>query len=75
MGLGIQHNCSKSLSMQKTNWFQVIRSVFASIIGVQSDKNRQHDFTGGSAMPYIIIGIIAVVLFIGLLVSIVSLVV
>lgn len=61
--------------MQNTNWLQVVRSVIASMIGVQSDKNRQHDFTGGSPMPYIIIGIVAVVLFIGLLVFIVSLVV
>jgi hypothetical protein len=45
------------------------------MIGVQSDKNRQHDFTGGSPAPYIVIGIVAVLLFIGLLIFIVSLIV
>jgi len=61
--------------MQNTNWFQIIRSVLASMIGVQSDKNRQQDFTTGRPAPFIIAGIVAVFLFIVLLVFIVSLVV
>lgn len=61
--------------MQNTNWFQVIRSVFASMIGVQSDKNRRQDFASGNPLPFIVVGIIAVILFIGILVFIVSLIV
>jgi hypothetical protein len=61
--------------MQNTNWFQVVRSVLASMIGVQSDKNRTQDFASGNPAPFIVIGILAVFLFIGLLVFIVSLVV
>ncbi|MGR8934601.1 MAG: DUF2970 domain-containing protein [Gammaproteobacteria bacterium] len=61
--------------MQKTNWLQVVRSVFASMIGVQSDKNRQQDFAGGNPGAFIVIGIVAVFLFIGVLILIVSLVV
>jgi hypothetical protein len=61
--------------MQNTNWFQVIRSVIASMIGVQSDENRRQDFTSGNPTPFIVVGIIAVILFIGVLVFIVSMIV
>lgn len=43
---------------------QVIGSVLAAIIGVQSEKNRQRDFESGSAKTYFIVGVIATILFI-----------
>lgn len=61
--------------MQNTNWLQVMRSVIASMIGVQSDKNRHQDFAGGNPGAFIVAGIIAVFLFIGVLIFIVSLIV
>jgi hypothetical protein len=61
--------------MQNTNWIQVVRSVIASMTGIQSDKNRQQDFAGGNPGAFIVAGIVAVFLFIGLLIFIVSLVV
>lgn len=40
----------------------VISSVFAGLLGVQSDKNREKDFKQGRASDYIIFGVIGVVL-------------
>jgi len=52
----------------------VIKSILAAFIGVQSNQNRQQDFTHGKASHFIIAGIIGVVLFIALLVIIVNIV-
>lgn len=44
-----------------TGIFNVIKSVFAAILGVQSDQNRDRDFKQGNATDYIIVGVIAVI--------------
>jgi len=51
---------------------QVIQSVLAAAIGVQTKENRERDFTEGSLSSYIIVGAIAVVLFILTLLTIIS---
>ncbi len=61
--------------MSKPTLLQVIKSVFAAMIGVQSNANREKDFKSGSLGMYLIVGAIATILFIGLIVSIVSMVV
>ena len=61
--------------MSKPSLIQVVKSVLSAFIGVQSEANREKDFTGGSASSYIFVGIIATILFIFMLVFIVSLVV
>lgn len=43
----------------------VVSSVFAAGLGVQSSKNRERDFTEGSAGTFIAAGLIFTVLFIG----------
>ena len=43
---------------------QVIASVLASLLGVQSNKNRERDFVHGSPGQYITVGLIAVLLFV-----------
>ena len=43
---------------------QVISSVLAAMLGVQSDKNRERDFTKGKFSTYIIVGLIATLLFV-----------
>lgn len=58
--------------MSKLTPMQVIQSVIAAAIGVQSDKNRERDFKQGSATTFIVAGIIGTVLFILILVLIVS---
>ncbi|TLU61059.1 DUF2970 domain-containing protein [Thalassotalea litorea] len=65
---------SKPAIKQKSGLIRTIVSVLAAFIGVQSDKNRVEDFENGSAIQFIVIGLIAVVVFVLTLVWIVSLV-
>jgi hypothetical protein len=58
--------------MSKPTITQVIKSVLAAAIGVQSDKNRQNDFEQGSLSTYIIAGLIFTVVFVLALVFLVS---
>ncbi|TCO72734.1 DUF2970 domain-containing protein [Chromatocurvus halotolerans] len=44
---------------------QIISSVFAAGLGVQSSKNRERDFTEGNAGLFIIAGLVFTALFIG----------
>lgn len=60
------------MSMSKPTITQVIKSVLAAAIGVQSDENRQKDFEQGSLPTYIIAGLIFTVLFVVGLVFLVS---
>lgn len=53
---------------------KTIQSVLWALLGVQSDQNREQDFTQGNPITFIIIGLIAVVLFVLSLVLIVKLV-
>lgn len=48
------------------------KSVGAAFIGVQSNKNREKDFTHGKFSHFVIVGIIGVILFIIGLVAAVS---
>jgi len=50
----------------------VMKSVGAAMIGVQSEKNRERDFAKGKASHFIIAGIIFTLIFIMVLVTIVS---
>ena len=57
-----------------TSLLQVIQAVAASFFGVQSEAARQRDFTRGKASHYIIIGLVATILFVLTMVLIVKLV-
>jgi len=46
-------------------------SVLAAFFGVQSSANRERDFTRGKASHFILLGLLATALLIGLLVGIV----
>ncbi|QSA97950.1 DUF2970 domain-containing protein [Methylococcus sp. EFPC2] len=61
-------------SPSKPNLFQVVASVLAAGFGVQSQKNRERDFVAGSAKSYVIVGVIATVLFVLTLYGIVKLI-
>ena len=50
--------------MQKVTLLNVVGSLFAGWFGVQSDANRERDFTYGTASTYIYGGIIFVILFV-----------
>jgi len=50
------------------------KSVVSAFFGVQSNKNREKDFSQGKLSHFIIVGIIAVIIFITTLVVIVNIV-
>ena len=56
------------------NPLQVISSVLAASLGVQSSKNRERDFKQGRAGVFIAAGIIFTLLFIGTVFTVVQLV-
>lgn len=56
----------------KNSFKQTILSVAAAFIGIQSNKNRQRDFNKGQASHFVMAGIIAVILFIILLLTLVT---
>ncbi|MCF6251281.1 MAG: DUF2970 domain-containing protein [Methylococcaceae bacterium] len=58
--------------MSKLGLIDVIKSVIAAGIGIQSKKNRELDFEHGSLSQYLIVGLIATLLFIITIVFIVS---
>ena len=61
--------------MSKYTLLDTIKSIGAAALGVQSDKNRAHDFNEGKTSHFIIGGIIGVILFVFSLILIVSLVI
>ena len=60
--------------MSNPGLLHVIKSVIAAGIGVQSKKNREIDFEHGTLSHYLIVGLIATLLFILTLAFIVSIV-
>ena len=65
---------SESPKPEKSNltFVQTVFSVLAAFFGVQKEENRIRDFEKGSAVHFIVIGIISIVLFVFTLVFIVS---
>lgn len=61
--------------MTQPTILQVIKSVLAAFIGIQSKENRELDFTEGKVSHYIVIGVIVTVLFIATLVFVVSMII
>jgi len=53
---------------------QIIKAVAGAFVGVQSEQQRQQDFNSQSPLPYIIVGVVMTVLFVGALLIIVSVV-
>jgi hypothetical protein len=58
--------------MSKPTITQVIRSVLAAAVGIQSDANRQRDLKEGYLSVYLIGGVIFTVLFVIALIFLVS---
>jgi hypothetical protein len=59
---------------KKPSPLQVVGSVLAAGFGVQSRKNRERDFKGGSFKTFIVAGILFTAVFIGTVYLVVSLV-
>lgn len=58
----------------KLNPMQVVGSVFAAGLGVQSSRNRERDFKQGRAGVFIAAGIVFTALFVATLYTVVSIV-
>ena len=57
-------NKGKQQKVKKLSVWQIISSVLAAAIGVQSNKNRERDFTRAKPTTYIIAGAVFTLLFI-----------
>lgn len=64
----------KAAPRSSLNLMQVISSVLAAGLGVQSSRNRERDFEQGRAGTFIVAGLIFTALFIGGVYTVVSLV-
>ncbi|MCO4321136.1 DUF2970 domain-containing protein [Aliidiomarina sp. Y6] len=53
---------------------QVVSSIAAGMFGVQSQRNRQRDFSHSSPLPFILAGISFILLFVLIMVGIVTVV-
>jgi len=58
--------------MSQPTIIQVVKSVLAAFIGVQSEANRKKDFEQGSLLTYVIAGLIFTALFVVAIIFIVS---
>lgn len=59
---------------KKPSFGQIVLSTLAAAIGVQSNKNRERDFKGGSIKAYIAAGVIFTTLFVITLILVVKMV-
>ena len=59
---------------ERLNIMQVVASVFAAGLGVQSSKNRERDFKQGKMGVFIAAGIIFTLLFMGTIYTVVRIV-
>ena len=59
---------------KKPSLKNTFKSVASAFIGVQSNKNREKDFTQGKLSHFVIVGIISVIIFISALILVVNLV-
>lgn len=64
-----QDNKNKAPSL-----LDVTKSVLSAMLGVQKNKNYERDFQYGKPWQYIVVGLIAVGLFIGIIVTVVNVV-
>jgi uncharacterized membrane protein YidH (DUF202 family) len=62
------------MSASQPNFFSVIISVLAALFGVQTEQNRQRDFSKGHPGVFIAVGVFFIVLFVATLLLIVNLV-
>jgi hypothetical protein len=61
------------MSTPPTFW-QMLQSILAAALGVQSQKNRERDFTHGKPLHFIVLGALCTVIFAVMLYGVVQLV-
>lgn len=57
---------------RKPSVWQLVKTTLCAAVGVQTDANREVDFSQSSPLPYIIMGIVFTVIFLGTLITIAS---
>lgn len=62
------------MSASQPNFFSVIVSVLAALFGVQTEQNRQRDFSKGRPAVFIGVGVFFIVVFVATLLLVVNLV-
>ena len=67
-------NADGRRASESLNLRQVVSSIFAAGLGVQSSKNRERDFKQGRAGTFIAAGLVFTLLFIGSVYTVVTLV-
>jgi uncharacterized BrkB/YihY/UPF0761 family membrane protein len=60
---------------KNSSLINTIKSVASAFFGVQSNKNRERDFSQGKLSHFIIVGVIGVFIFIAVLIAIVALII
>lgn len=73
-GNGEGSDGKESNEKSRMGWFQVVGSLLAAAFGVQSQKNRERDFSHGDPKRFVITGIVLTVLFMVVVLGIVRLV-
>jgi hypothetical protein len=73
-GTSSEGNAELKEDSKQLNHFQVVSSVLAAGLGVQSSKNRERDFKQGKIGVFITAGIIFTLFFIGIVFTIVQVV-
>jgi len=68
------HNDDDDGRGQPLSFLELLQSVAAAMLGVQSDKARQRDFSRGKPLHFVIIGLAATLVFVLAVVGIVQLV-
>jgi len=66
-GLSSHDAADVPIVRQGTGFWAVVQSVAAAMIGVQSRKNRERDFTQGKPVHFIIGGVVGTLLFLGVI--------
>lgn len=52
------------MAARKPTFIDVVISVLAALFGVQSDNNRQRDFSQGHFWAYVVVGVVAIIIFV-----------
>ncbi|SIS43411.1 DUF2970 domain-containing protein [Neptunomonas antarctica] len=52
------------MSQRRPSLWQMLLSVLAAMIGVQSEKNHERDFSKGRLWPFVFLGLITLIVFI-----------
>jgi hypothetical protein len=60
---------------REPGFWEVVMSVLAAALGVQTSKNRERDFTKGNPLVFIAAGLIFTILFVLTLIGVVNLII